>query len=264
MMKDKIAVVVSNDNEGISPYETIDAIAAAGFQHVFIQWYNKDWQPDQAQQLRYIREKGLSVDFAHLGYQSINSLWLKDDSGDALVARYQNDICICKENGIDMVVMHLTSKSEAPLFNEIGLQRLDQIVSYAQSCGVRIAFENTKIRGYLEYVLEHLKSENVGLCFDAGHYHAHFNDAWDLKLFENRIFCLHLHDNEGIKDQHLLPFDGTADWTHIMHQLKTSGYDGRITLEVCYRKEYLSMGAEAFYREAYARAKRLYELLEQA
>ena len=30
--------------------------------------------------------------------------------------------------------------------------------------------------------------------------------------FKNRIFAVHLHDNDQSDDQHLLPFDGTIDW----------------------------------------------------
>ena len=59
-----IAVVVNNDNKGISIIETINTIKNAGFKNVFIQWYNKEWNPIQEEQLRLIREKGLNVIFA--------------------------------------------------------------------------------------------------------------------------------------------------------------------------------------------------------
>ena len=106
---DNVAVVVSNDNKNVTIYETINAIKNAGFKNVFIQWYNKDWNPSQEEQLEYIRKCGLNVIFAHLGYQGINNLWLDNEIGNSLVERYKNDIRICKENNISMVVMHLTS-----------------------------------------------------------------------------------------------------------------------------------------------------------
>lgn len=46
MEKRKIAVVVSNKNQDVSILETINAIYDAGFRNVFIQWYNRDWNPD--------------------------------------------------------------------------------------------------------------------------------------------------------------------------------------------------------------------------
>ena len=53
---DNVAVVVSNDNKNVTIYETINAIKNAGFKNVFIQWYNKDWNPSQEEQLEYIRK----------------------------------------------------------------------------------------------------------------------------------------------------------------------------------------------------------------
>lgn len=145
----EIAVAVSNDNQEVSVTETIDAIKNAGFKNVFIQWYNKDWNPSQEEQLKYVREQGLNVIFAHLGYQNINDLWLENENGENLVPRYINDLKICKENNIPMVVMHLTSKSVAPIYNEIGIKRLQKIVDYAESLNIQVAFENTKTKGYL-------------------------------------------------------------------------------------------------------------------
>lgn len=234
-MKDRdIAVVVSNANKDVSAIETIDAIRNAGFTNVFIQWYNRDWKPTQEEQLEYIRKKGLNIIFAHLGYQNINDLWLEKEAGDKLVDRYKNDIKICRNNNIPMVIMHLTSKSEAPKYNEIGLKRLQEIVDYAQKLNIKVAFENTKIKGYLDYVIDNIKNKNVGICFDSGHYHVHFNDE----------------------------FDGTLNWSNVVKNLKECNYSGPITLELCYRYEYLKMGINEFYKKGYEVGNKLKEMFE--
>ncbi len=263
MSKQAIAVVVNNDNQGVNAYETIDAIVIAGFQNVFIQWYHKAWTPSQEEQLRYIREKGLHILFAHLGYRGINDLWVEGPNGDALVENYKKDLETCKQNDILTVCMHLTSKQVAPPYGEIGLRRIREIVDYAQTLGIRVAFENTKIKGYLEYVIEHLNHPNVGICFDSGHYHAHFQDDWDLRIFQDRIFCVHLHDNDGTADQHLFPFDGTLDWKDTLSKLKSCGYHGPITMELCYRNEYEKMSMEAFYQKGYEIGQKLAALAEE-
>lgn len=234
-MKDRdIAVVVSNANKDVSAIETIDAIKNAGFTNVFIQWYNRDWKPTQEEQLEYIRKKGLNIIFAHLGYQNINDLWLEKEAGDKLVDRYKNDIKICRNNNIPMVIMHLTSKSEAPKYNEIGLKRLQEIVDYAQKLNIKVAFENTKIKGYLDYVIDNIKNKNVGICFDFGHYHVHFNDE----------------------------FDGTLNWSNVVKNLKECNYSGPITLELCYRYEYLKMGINEFYKKGYEVGNKLKEMFK--
>ncbi len=258
----EIAVVVSNDNKNVSVIETINAIKNAGFKNVFIQWYNKDWIITQEEQLKYIREKGLNVIFAHLGYQNINDLWLEYDIGNKLVDRYKNDIKICKENNIPMVVMHLTSKSEAPKYNETGLKRLKEIVDYAQELNIKVAFENTKIKGYLDYVIENIDNKNVGICFDSGHYHVHFDDDLDFTKFKDRIFAVHLHDNDKSDDLHLIPFDGTLDWEDTIRNLKKCNYSGPITMELCYRYDYLNIGIDDFYKKGYEIGKKLKEMFD--
>ncbi|MBR3674379.1 MAG: sugar phosphate isomerase/epimerase [Clostridia bacterium] len=259
----EIAVVVSNANQNVTAIDTINAIKKAGFKNVFIQWYNKEWNPTQEVQLKYIREKGLNVIFAHLGYKNINDLWLENEVGDKLVEGYKNDIKICKENNIPMVVMHLTSKSEAPKYNETGLKRLKEIVDYAQELNIKVAFENTKIKGYLDYVIENIDNENVGICFDSGHYHVHFNDDLDFPKFKDRIFAVHLHDNDQSDDLHLMPFEGTLDWEETIKNLKECNYDGPVTLELCYRNEYLDMSIEDFYKKGYEVGEKLKEIFER-
>ena len=95
----------------------------------------------------YCRKLGLNVIFVHLGYQGINNIWLDNEEGIQLVERYKKDILVCKENGIDLVIMHLTSKSEAPGPNEIGLNRLIEIVNYAKELGVKVDMKYSWLYG---------------------------------------------------------------------------------------------------------------------
>jgi len=257
-----IAVVVSNDNKNVTPIETIDAIKKAGFKNVFIQWYNEEGDYSQEEQLGYVRKQGLNIIFAHLGYQNINDIWEIDNKGDLLVDRYKNDIKICKQNNISLVIMHLTSKDKAPMYNEIGLRRIKEIVDYARQLDVNIAFENTKIKGYLEYIFENIDNDNVGLCYDAGHCHAHFNDEFNYQIFKNRIFAVHLHDNDGSDDQHLLPLDGTINWEDVVSKLKKCNYGGPVTLELCYRNDYLNMSVDEFYKKGYEIGERIAAMFE--
>ena len=254
------AVVISNYNENVSVYDTIDAISNSGFKKAFIEWYNKDWDVSQEEQLKYARKKGLNIIFAHLGYQNINDIWIEQETN--IVERYKNDIKICHENNIPMVVMHITSKSEAPMYNETGLKRIKEICDYAKSLNIKIAFENTKIKGYQEYIIENIDNKNVGICFDSGHCHAHFKDEFDFNKFKNRIFAVHLHDNDQSDDQHLLPFDGTIDWNKTIKKLKDNNYKGPITLEIHYHRDYVNMDINEFYKKGYKIALKIKEIFE--
>ena len=189
-------------------------------------------------------------------------MWKECDEGNKLVENYKKDIKICKQNNIPMVVMHLTSKKVAPNYNEIGLERIREIVNYAKELDIKVAFENTKIKGYLEYVIQNLDNDNVGICYDAGHCHVHFNDEFPYEMFKNKIFAVHLHDNDKSDDLHLLPFDGTIDWEKVIKKLRDCNYEGPITLEPCYRHDYLNLTLDEFYKKAYEVGKKISNMFD--
>ena len=253
-MNRELAVVVSNDNKA-SITDTINAIDIAGFKNVFVQWYDKDYGIDQETQVKLCKEKGFNIEFAHLGYQKINEIWTPN--GDYFVERYKKDILDCHNLNIDMVVMHASSKWECDGPNEIGLNRFKEIVKYAKNLNVKIALENTKIKGIIEYLIENINEDNLGICFDCGHYHCNSKDDWDIKPFKDKVFCVHLHDNNGEEDQHLLPFDGNLDFKKIINMLNEVNYNGPITMELCYRNKYEEMSIEDFYKEGYKRGEQI-------
>ncbi len=258
----ELAVAIQNENENVNIIQTIESIKKTGFKNVFVQWYDENWEHSQIEQVEMCKKLGLNIIFAHLGYQNINSIWEEGEIGDKEVERYKKDIKDCHENGIPMVVMHLTSKKIAPMYGEIGLNRIRKIVEYAKKLNMKVAFENTKIKGYLEYVLDNIKDDNVGICFDAGHYHVHFDDEFNFELFKNRIFAVHLHDNDKSADLHLLPFDGTINWEYVINKLKECNYNGPITMELCYRHDYFNMSLDSFYKKSYEVGKKLQEMFE--
>lgn len=258
-MKD-LAVVISNDNE-VSAKETIDAIYNAGFKNVFIQWYDKDYKefdlPQQGQ-LDYARSKGLNVIFAHLGYKGINDIWTNDGIGEELVEKYIRNLDEMKANNINLVVMHMCAGENPPNISLLGLKRFEKIVKHAKDLGINIAFENTKVKGYQEYALDNLDYDNVGICFDSGHMHCHFNDEFNFEYFKDKIMCVHLHDNHGNADEHLLPFDGTLNFDLVLDGLSKANYKEYFTFELCYRRSYCDkMNVEEFYKEGYQRGLKL-------
>ena len=254
----EVAVIVSNDNKEISDIEILDSIKESGFRNIFIHWESNEYnEHNWAEQIEYINKIGLNIVFAHLSYKGINSIWEEGTTGDSLVEKYMKDISDCKKHNISMVVMHLTSGKDAPMYNEIGLNRLHKIINHAKEQNVKVAFENTKIKGYLEYVIDNIKDENVGICYDSGHCHVHFNDEFDFDKFKDRIFAVHLHDNDKTDDLHLLAFDGTIDWEETMKNLKQANFSGHITLESVYRYEYLNLTPLEFYKKSYEVANKL-------
>ena len=256
-----LAVVVNLDGYF---YEAVDAIIEAGFKKVFVQWYDKETEPTQQEAVDYIKSKGLQIIFAHLGYQNINDIWLDNEEGEALIERYKKNIDEARANGIPMVMMHPCSKFEPPFPSETGLRRFEAIAQYANQLGIEIGFENTKVTGFQRFLIKNLKAK-AGVCLDIGHCHAHFKDDFDYDFFRDKITSVHIHDNFGVKDEHLLPFDGNVDWKQAMSDLKRANFDRELTMEILYHRQYPeTMTIQQFYKEGYRRGLKLAELFEEA
>ncbi len=258
-----LSVCISNDNKGTDIISTIDSIAAAGFKKAFIQWYDKDWEVDQQTQLDYAKSKGLEITFAHLGYSTLNDLWFEDETGEKTTEVYLNDVRQLFGNGVYSVMMHPSRKHEDHPYDERGIERWRRVCNLANELGMKASFENTYVRGALYTVFDNIKADNVGVCFDSGHSNVYYNGDYPFDKFAGKIFEIHLHDNHGLKDEHLLPFDGNIDWDEIIGKLVKAGYKGDISLELCYRNEYEKMGVYEFYKEGYKRGVKLQEIFEK-
>ncbi|MDR1766751.1 MAG: sugar phosphate isomerase/epimerase [Lachnospiraceae bacterium] len=74
---------------------------------------------------------------------------------------------------------------------------------------------------------------SVGVCYDFGHgnltgaFHAE-----NLRIIGKRLKAIHVADNLGDKDAHLMPYFGNIDWSACMEALAEIGYDGDLTYEI--------------------------------
>ena len=70
-------------------------------------------------------------------------------------------------NGIGMVITHVSSGWNPPPVNDLGLSRFDKLVLYAKERGITLAFENLRLLGNLACLVDRYeKEENVRFCFD--------------------------------------------------------------------------------------------------
>ncbi len=145
---------------------------------------------------------------------------------------------------LDYVVMHLGNPKEkfTPLSFEYAYAAIAQIRSFA---GVEILLENIPNEiSTLERIEEFKRLSEVpeiGICYDTGHGHIQGVNA----AFEN-IRTTHVHDNNGEKDEHLWPFEGTLDWPALVERLVLANYKGPLMFEA--RGEELSKGHEVMSR----------------
>jgi sugar phosphate isomerase/epimerase len=99
--------------------------------------------------------------------------------------------------------------------------------------GVRIAVENRpkdKFVG-IESLLAENPADFLGLCYDSGHGNIGGKGLEHLDRVKDRLISVHLHDNDGLSDQHKPVFTGTVDWAELTRIVGDSPYDEFLTLE---------------------------------
>jgi sugar phosphate isomerase/epimerase len=87
-------------------------------------------------------------------------------------------------------------------------------------------------KDYIDQLNEIAGEELFGFCFDFGHATLCSADiVKSVKILGNRIKVLHLHEVDGVHDNHGMPFTGVCDWEKIFTALKEIGYKGNINFE---------------------------------
>lgn len=234
----------------------LEMIKDAGFDSVFSNKYEMG-------EVTAIKEKaaklGLDVEFLHAPFRGINDFWCAGLKYLPLKKTVIASIDSAAANGIPVVVMHVDSGWNPPDICDIGLNRFDGIVEYADKKGVKIAFENIRNFGTLAAMMQRYRSVwNVGYCYDCGHEHCYTETVRFTDLFGSRILCTHIHDNVGRDgrddpDDHLMMFDGNIDYADMMARLRTAGFDGTLTVELEKNEKYSHMSNEEYIKTAYER-----------
>ena len=158
---------------------------------------------------------------------------------------------IASEFGIESMTFHVGSpRHPGYTMEELhaeALRTIEELLPYAEKCGLILCIENswypTATADKLLDIKNHFSTDTLGFCFDSGHAHiaecAEFLDREDCALVKGyalvnekpqtekntlekmlpHIVNCHLHDNSGLKDDHMIPGHGTIDWEKIISTL---------------------------------------------
>lgn len=129
------------------------------------------------------------------------------------------------------------------LFWQINLDFFRALLPYAKENGVTICFENipmTKLSiSSPEKTLQFIRminDEHFKLCLDTGHCAVlGVQPADAVRLAGSDLAVMHVHDNNGTHDDHMVPFTGVIDWKAYCKALKEIGFDGVFSLEANFK-----------------------------
>ncbi|MGB7591880.1 MAG: sugar phosphate isomerase/epimerase family protein [Terriglobia bacterium] len=178
------------------------------------------------------RAGGLMISVAHLGRRlriaSMDEIKRAIEVAELLPFRY--------------LVLHLGLPDE-----EYDLRKFDAAFTsiehlniFAKERGAEILLENIPSElSAPEHILSFLHYTRLDLkvCFDTGHAHMAGGVQPAFRMLRDRIAVMHIHDNHGEKDEHLLPYEGEIDWAQAIPDFRSAGVQFPILFELNYERK---------------------------
>jgi Sugar phosphate isomerases/epimerases len=80
--------------------------------------------------------------------------------------------------------------------------------------------------------IDTLNDDHFVACLDVGHAHLTGDTPENMaRILGNRLETLHVHDNNGLNDEHKIPYHGTINWDNFLKVLPEIGYKGSFSFE---------------------------------
>jgi len=136
------------------------------------------------------------------------------------------------------LVVHLGERDDlwSPRTIENAITALEHLGAFAHALGVCILIENLLSEPttpeHLMLILEMGHLPQIGVCLDLGHAHITSGTDAAIAILNDRIAQVHVHDNQGLKDEHLWPGDGSIDWPATVKALKNLKEPPALVLEI--------------------------------
>ena len=144
-----------------------------------------------------------------------------------------------------------------------------ELLNEAKKQGVKIALENmpnawipTATPESLIALIDAMGDEDFVACLDTGHALITKTPLADfVRALGSRLKVLHVHDNDGIKDQHAMPFTGVADWQAFATALREVGFQGTLSLEALFDEKALLKSPLECLKQAKERAQKIVDMI---
>jgi sugar phosphate isomerase/epimerase len=121
---------------------------------------------------------------------------------------------------------------------EAARRSIDEMAARAADTGVRVALEVipnalSTPESLVRLIEDDLELPALGICMDVGHAHVMSGDVADaIETVSGHLVTTHIHDNDGKRDLHLTPFNGSLDWPAALMGFQKVGYDGVLLMEL--------------------------------
>jgi len=146
---------------------------------------------------------------------------------------FKRAIDVSEDLRFSRMVLHMGGSRETadPRKRDAAFSTLEHLVLHAHHAGVTLAVENTTGEmgdpAYLRAFVEETRLSGLRFNFDVGHANlaegpVEERVAKSFAPLKELVVSVHLHDNHGDKDEHLLPYEGSIDWGAAVPLLKSA------------------------------------------
>ncbi len=214
---------------------------------------------DIEQQVQTCKKYGLELSSLHMTYhgEDISKFWIDCDYGNMLEKNLIEDVKIAYKYGFTCVVVHLEGEP-----SQIGLDRLNRVLKYCEKHDIPLALENIGHFKLLKYTFDNINSPYLKFCFDIGHQNVFEPEYDNLKYFGDKLITLHLHSNNGQKDEHTLKKYGNIDWESFAKWLAKNNPNINLDYEILMNTRYGETPEEVL-AETYKEACELEKMIEK-
>lgn len=197
---------------------------------------------------QWLRETGLTLHSIHApiwdvfegGTGTTYSTAAADSAKrQAAVREAEAALAVAREIPTGFMVVHLGTPKAQNGDNSRGAaaRSLEEICRLAEPLGVRIAAEvipnDLSTAQALVAMLERdFDGSSVGICLDFGHAHLLGDVADAIETAAEHLITTHVHDNRRRADDHLVPYQGTIDWSTSLLMMQKIGYEGTYLMEL--------------------------------
>ncbi len=179
----------------------------------------------------------------HLRFSNDVSLDIVGENSLKNVEDVKKWIDLFMEAGVKAAILHsggrgiVDSVSAETLF-EMRVDAIRELVNCVVGSDTYICLENlywsVKDADSLLKIIEAVNLSNMGICLDTGHLNMNDGDQETfIKQAGDYLRALHIADNQGVEDQHLMPFGrGSVDWEKVVSGLKAIKYEHLFNFEI--------------------------------
>ena len=149
------------------------------------------------------------------------------------------------------IITAVHGKQSPEYFHKVSGEMFDKMVPFADKYKTKIALENfgaallkgERTRDFFADPIEikrqfdRLNTKYKTFCLDTGHAHE-AESFWVppseeiIRFYGKDLTVLHLNDNGGTRDDHLIPGMGTVNWPAVFDALDDVGYEGVYNFEL--------------------------------